>query len=295
MQAGMRGIFVTFHRGKERSAKAEIVDLLSEYADRYFPPDDEAAEESDRDDVEASIEKELSDLKAPKKKTDRIVPIELNTDCFFFVKLHRPIKPVELLEYIFADLAVAENKRSRYLQRLVPATRLCIAQLERIQECLKEVLPDSPLSEEAAPTTYAIELRRRNHDLLQREDIYKSVAESIPRKHTVDLKNSNVHIMLEVTKNICGISIVKDFRKYRKFNVQEMFEPEKDKRLVPAASQEDPSEKSALTNSTSNENGGENSFEATATPDNASPIPEKVSLSDKPLDANGYLAAIEWD
>lgn len=70
--------------------------------------------------------------------------------------------------------------------------------------------------------TYKVELRIRNHTTLPRPAIIQHLASWVPEGHTVSLNNPEIFILVEVFKSVCGVSIVRDYYKYSKFNVLEL-------------------------------------------------------------------------
>jgi len=88
---------------------------------------------------------------------------------------------------------------------------------------------------------YKIELRVRNHTTIPRPLLIQSIAQCVPDRHTVELQNPQIFILVEVFKvchqprthsrlgpsddfyqSVCGVSIVKDYYKSQKFNVMEI-------------------------------------------------------------------------
>lgn len=65
-------------------------------------------------------------------------------------------------------------------------------------------------------------MRIRNHSTLTRQNLIEAVADSVPKQLKVDLENPEVFILMEVFKSTCGVSVVRDYYKLKKFNVLEI-------------------------------------------------------------------------
>lgn len=71
---------------------------------------------------------------------------------------------------------------------------------------------------------FAIRPNIRNHSILTRDSVIQLVAQAVGPGHKVDLKQFDLLILVEVYKNICGMSVVGgDFdTKMRRYNLDEL-------------------------------------------------------------------------
>ena len=69
---------------------------------------------------------------------------------------------------------------------------------------------------------YAIQPTTRHHNELSRDDVIKAVADLVGSEHKVDLKNYDSLILINIFKNVCGISVVKDFREFQNYNLEQI-------------------------------------------------------------------------
>lgn len=80
------------------------------------------------EDIEVSIEKELSDMKAPltaQSKPRLFTPVSTGIDCVFFMKVLSPVDPAALALQICEDAYACEDIRTRkcrYINRINPVT-----------------------------------------------------------------------------------------------------------------------------------------------------------------------------
>lgn len=89
--------------------------------------DDKTLEEGEEElDIEASIQKELAAMKAPRKKPEMksvFTPINVSIECVFFMKTTTPVEPDALVRRICEDAKKCPDPRQRkcrYINRLTP-------------------------------------------------------------------------------------------------------------------------------------------------------------------------------
>ena len=70
---------------------------------------------------------------------------------------------------------------------------------------------------------YAIRPNSRDNNVLSRDSIIQVIGSVIGRDHPVDLKGYDVMILVETVRNITGMSIVRDFDKFKRFNLEKLY------------------------------------------------------------------------
>ncbi|KAF4556319.1 tRNA acetyltransferase TAN1-like protein [Elsinoe fawcettii] len=238
LRPGDSGIWITCQKNKERKCIAEMCDLIGEYTRSDGQRTDASGsagpgvedEDGGADDIENEIKQEVSDIKVPSKEQP-FDPIFLDMPCVVFFRIKAPVDPVALTKNIIEDAAAnPSRKRTRCTMRLEPSTLTGYAAEDDLERVAKEVLAPHFHAENQEPKKFAIRPTIRNHNKLNRDTIIKKVASLVGSKHSVDLKNYDALILVNVLKNICGISVVgPDFDRLKRFNLQEIFEPSMDK------------------------------------------------------------------
>ena len=71
-----------------------------------------------------------------------------------------------------------------------------------------------------AHVQYRIEPRIRSHTSVTRDRLIPLVASCVPESHRADLSKSEVVILVEIFKNVCGIGALEDYEELGKMNVQ---------------------------------------------------------------------------
>ena len=99
-----------------------------------------------------------------------------------------------------------------------------------------------PSKVKADRSQFAIRPTIRNHNTLKRDAVIKQVASIVGTDHSVDLKNYDLLILVDVNKvsssgiccltpltdlqNVCGVTVVtQEYGRLKKYNLQELFEP----------------------------------------------------------------------
>ena len=61
---------------------------------------------------------------------------------------------------------------------------------------------------------------------MKRDDVIKQVAQTVGPNHSVDLKNYDCLILVDIYRNILGMSVVSgDFEELKRFNLAEIYDP----------------------------------------------------------------------
>lgn len=105
-------------------------------------------EEDEEEDIEASIQKELGDIKAAQtpKTRQTFTPVTTALDCLFFMKTMKPVEPGKLALKMCRDARDGTDpkyKRCRYINRLTPVITTDKATENGIERVARRVLGDS--------------------------------------------------------------------------------------------------------------------------------------------------------
>lgn len=236
IQADDVGLFVTCDKGQERKCLAEVHDLLSQYIEVPLLTQDEVKgnpTSSDLD-IEASIAAELEDLKPKATPSEPWTTISLDIPCVSFVRLSQsppPISPVNLVHKICSDAAAdPTTKRSRYIKRLTPMTLMKKSLSGGLEALCTAVLPPH-FGPGSPPCKFAIRptVRSKNKQL-DRDVVIKVVADEVGKLggHKVDLTNYDKCILVDVYRNVVGMSVVgREYEALKRYNLAEIYEPGK--------------------------------------------------------------------
>lgn len=233
------GVFATCNRGREQGCRKELMNIFSEKIDQWYPdwqdnleeePSEDAPENDKELSVEDKIKKELAEMESAKtgdkKGKTLLQPIDLGCECLVFIKTKKPVDPAELVHRLCEESATTKAKNTRFTQKLTPITYSVSASMEELVKLAAKVLKPHFHQQDQKPVSFAIQVTRRNFNTIEKDDIIKTIANCVGRDHghKVDLKKYEKLIMVECYKNNIGMSVVSDYLRYEKFNLQQIFE-----------------------------------------------------------------------
>ncbi|KAH8581653.1 THUMP RNA binding domain containing protein [Cryptosporidium sp. chipmunk genotype I] len=204
--------------------------------------------------VEESIELEAKKLK---KDESRFKLIDNISRCLVLIQFNnssdKPSAMVEnLMKNAYENKTLGKSKNdsecllsSRYVNRLVPLDIIFPAKLDEIRKNIKTLIlssfdhafcSDSGFVKETSSVSWACYYNSRySGSEIKRQEIYDLVSELIwgsednpkyqeyKKIYPVNLENPSKSILIEITRSFCGISIVNNYHKYCKFNLNKIF------------------------------------------------------------------------
>jgi len=203
IEPGDAGIWVTCEMGKEGKCSSNLRDLFEEYSAKLYgevkDEDEEASDDDAEVDIEVEINKEVQSLKFRSKKTKPLFQtIKMDIQCVLFFKTRAPIEPVEFVHTICKDALEGATKKHRWVKKLTPMTMMGKATVEGLEKIAKDILEPVFHAEGTSSKRFAIRPTRRNHNVMKRDDIIKQIAKAVGGKHSVDLKNYDYLILVDV-------------------------------------------------------------------------------------------------
>ncbi|OQR93806.1 hypothetical protein ACHHYP_02268 [Achlya hypogyna] len=221
---GSAGVLVSCDRTKERQVVKDILNILSEAADKHYPADDNDDDEDVEDDSKTSAEKLAEEIKGLKKNKGRFVALDSGVKGVIMVQSTDTKVPIiALVDHIFDEIVATKQFSSRFIQRLIPLENLCFPGVEEITAAV------TPLIErhfkETTGLTFSVEVKKRNSGNIPSIDIINACVAVVGPNHKVNLTSPDVVILVEIFKNVCGVSVVTNFHQFRKFNVRAILDP----------------------------------------------------------------------
>lgn len=232
IQPGDAGIWATCAMKKEAKSVADLRDLFDEHATALYGTSEanlmaeDDASDSDGGDIEDEIKKEIAGIRKPTTKP-LFSSVKLDTQCLVFFRTRKPLEPVSFVHNICQDVANgAQLKNLRYVKRLTPITAFEKATQQGLETVAKQVLAPHFHMKDQASKKFAIRPSIRNNKELTRDGVIKSVAATVGPGHKVDLRDYDHLIIVEIYKNVVGMSVVgPDFEKLKRFNLEELRQP----------------------------------------------------------------------
>ena len=216
IEPGDAGIWATCEMGKEGKCTSDLRDLFEEYAAKLYGETDTKNEDTDDDDaqedIEIIIDKEIQGLKSKTTKKEALFQtVKIDMQCVLFFKTRPPIEPVGFVHRICKDALEGSTKRCRWVKRLTPMTMMGKATEDGLEKTAMTVLKPIFHSEGAPPKKFAIRPTRRNHNVMNRDEIIQQIAKAVGSKHSVDLKNYDLVILVDVYR-VSRLSLIMSTR-----------------------------------------------------------------------------------
>ncbi|KAH9210106.1 hypothetical protein DL95DRAFT_371394 [Leptodontidium sp. 2 PMI_412] len=259
IEPGDVGIWATCARNMEGRATEELKVMLGECAERFYGIKPGSSEDTENeDDIEASIQKELTAMDNKQSTTKLFSPVHLDIPCVLFFKTNSLIEPIDFVHRICKEIVATPGVRKmKYVNRLTPMTLIAKATEKGLQELGSTVLQKhfnmaadideeestsgkEKVSKEVSNHSYAIRPSTRAHTApLKRALVIKSIAESISNVHKVDLTNPDKVILVEIFQSVCGMSVVgSDWEALKRFNLAELYQKDKASKATTATKSE---------------------------------------------------------
>eukprot|EP00117_Sycon_ciliatum_P032095 scpid5279/ scgid24964/ THUMP domain-containing protein 1 len=228
---GIHGILITCN-SQERQCLTEAYNLLNEYGNRLYGPekagpasinDEEGSEPEEDGDIQAALAKEVAALKQTAPGQRRFQSIRSGAKNVIFIRCSKEVDVCQLVHDMLEDMSATKKAKARFCQRFLPASDVSYASISSITEQAKRVLAPhfhKPACE--APTTFGVVYKCRNNTDMDRDTIIKAVADVAVEggiAHKVDLANPVLVISVEIVKTMCCMSVVKDFYKFKRYNI----------------------------------------------------------------------------
>ena len=204
IEAGDAGIWATCEMGREGKCTAELRDMFEEYAAKlYGGPEGQIEREANDDegecDIEADVKKEVQGMKSKTSKREALFqPVKVDIQCVLFFKTRKPVEPVDFVHRICQDALQGATKKHRWVKRLTPMTTMGKATVDGLEKVAQTVLQPVFHADDSPAWKFAIRLTRRNHNVLKRDEIIRQVASAVGPRHSVDLKNYDYLILVDV-------------------------------------------------------------------------------------------------
>jgi len=174
------------------------------------------------DDFESAIREEVEAIKKRDAGVRRFQVVESKTTNCVFIKTSLE-HPDELVTKIFTELWETKKCKSRFILKLHPVLGTCRAAEDKIEKLAEDVL--APVLADADGLTYCVMYKVRCNNSLDREAIIQLVARVADRINPslkVKFDEPDLVISVDILQKVCCIGVLKDFNKFKKYNMQEV-------------------------------------------------------------------------
>jgi tRNA acetyltransferase TAN1 len=147
--------------------------------------------------------------------------LKTHIECMIFVKIPSEKSPTTYTQHLI-DYIQKQRLIIRYIQRVIPLELTCAANLTDIQKYVQPWIDLHFNSHFKDSCTFAILYKALHHQKLKREEVISLLASIINPSHQVNLKQPDKLILIQVFKNIFGISILEHYYLLKKYNLTEL-------------------------------------------------------------------------
>ena len=186
--------------------------------------EDVSEEEEEEEDIEKAMKKEVQEIKEAKHELRRFQNTNTKAKNLIFIRTTLP-DPSQLAHAILADLWETQVQKSRFAIRLLPISGTCRAEEDDVKRLGKELFMPIFQTKFGEGYYFSITVKIRNNNGLSRDSVIPALAGIIMELnplHRVSHEKPDYVILVEVIQSVCCIGIVKDFIKFRKYNMQEV-------------------------------------------------------------------------
>lgn len=182
-------------------------------------PSTEVLEEVDFD---KAIAQQVDAEKSTANKIGRFQVVDSKTTNCVFIRTSLE-RPDDLLYQYLSDVASSGVTKSRFIMKIFPVLGTCRSMEDSIEQLVQAIL-QSWVAAGNSFKTYAILYKVRCNNL-SREQLLPIVGRAIHSVRfecRVDLNTPDIVVSVDILGKFCCVSIMKDFYKLRKYNVQEL-------------------------------------------------------------------------
>eukprot|EP01122_Echinamoeba_exundans_P004819 TRINITY_DN15045_c0_g1_i1.p1 TRINITY_DN15045_c0_g1~~TRINITY_DN15045_c0_g1_i1.p1 ORF type:complete len:461 (+),score=106.44 TRINITY_DN15045_c0_g1_i1:151-1383(+) len=221
---GLHGVIISCDLNKEPKCTKEMLDLLNEVADQYFPVGG-AQTETEASDLSIELHKELDLLKSGASR--RFFAVQTNCKNMVFIRFAEDnLDPVAVVNQIFEHVLSTGEARTRFTNKIIPICKTAPSYLDRLVQVAKPLMAQHFHKTPGKVLSFMVDYRHRYTDSIRKDDSTKELVRMVGRPHKVDLNNPDKVIIVEVFNKALGMSIVEGdaYRKYKCYNLRQVTE-----------------------------------------------------------------------
>ncbi|XP_008558968.1 THUMP domain-containing protein 1 homolog [Microplitis demolitor] len=238
LEVGLSGFLCTCNF-REKECIRDTYRLLEEFDGKFNEPGDEKQDDEvqgndqapvEDEDISESLSKEIQELNDEKKSKPlkKFQYLETGAKNVIFIST-KISDPLDLGLKIIKDIAETKKQKSRFLLRFIPILVVSKANINDMK-AKATVLFEKYFAQE--PKTFSIVFNRHYNNTIKRNDVIEEMAAIVMEKNPgnkADLKNPEVAVIVEIIKSWCFLSIAPDYFKYKKYNIYELCNENKEK------------------------------------------------------------------
>lgn len=191
--------------------------------------------DSKGENIDSLLEEEIAELRD--KKQARFASLETGCSGVVFIRMLREDVgsgviargPNRVVEAIMENCIHFKKPLTRYCLRFLPVEVTCYASADEVRKMAEGFLSQHfPVAEKDKALKFAVVYEARANTSLDRMEIINAVAKLVSQPHSVDLKNPDKTIIVQVVKTICAIGVVSNYKQYAKYNLRQLTTPKQE-------------------------------------------------------------------
>ena len=185
--------------------------------------EDDSGSDSE-DDMEKAMAKEASEIKAVNPVGRRFQNVDCKAKNCIFIKTTLD-NPCDLTDAIFEDLIETKVQKARYAIRMLPVAETCKAVMKNIEETAEKLFKPHFATEFGVGVKYTSVCKIRNNNSVSRTAILPSLGKIIREMNPLHMlchDEPDLVVLIEVIRNICCLSVIKNFFRFKKCNLHEV-------------------------------------------------------------------------
>lgn len=170
------------------------------------------------------MKKEVDEIKESKHELRRFQNTNTKAKNLIFIRTTIP-DPSQLAHSILSDLWETKVQKSRFAIRLLPIAGTCRAEEGEVKKLGKELFTPIFQTPFGEGYNFSIIVKIRNNNGLGRDSVIPALAgiiKDLNPLHRVNHDKPDFVVLVEVAQSVCCLGIVKDFFKFKKYNLQEV-------------------------------------------------------------------------
>lgn len=217
---GMKGFLCTSNR--ERDSVREAYNILNEFGDILYGSEALKKKNDNQDDleIEDELSLEVAELKKPTTPTERrFQSVATGVKGCIFIR-STVEDPVKVVNAIMENIEMKHERKTRFLQRMIPIQVTCKPTPEEILKTAETLIEEHM----EKCKSFSILFKVRNFKV-DREEVIHPLANIVSKKYPdikVDLDHAEVSIVIEVLRKTCCIGIVPNYHTRSKYNLIEL-------------------------------------------------------------------------
>ena len=174
--------------------------------------------------MEKAMAKETSEMKEARNKERRFQNTDSKAKNCIFIRTTVQ-DPCQLAHSIFTDIVDKQVQKARYALRMLPISITCKTNMNDIKEAAEKILKPHFETEFGVGLKFTSVCKIRNNQSVSRMTILPTLGKIIQELnplHKLCHDEPDLVIIVEVIRNVCCMSVVKDYFSFKKYNFHEV-------------------------------------------------------------------------